>query len=498
MISASEPQDILRWLVDRKLYNTVMAFEKETGVSLLGYSGKIRTVRDLCFEGDYVSLRDLISRLCPSDGDAINSILIQELRERLRDVHSRSDMAEFLEMLERVQNSLSVKQYRTFSDAASNGGSPDPIVFSNWKGTGARYELFEMIVERLQPLFPNDISPLEDADISPILSKPENPLSLPPVIASPSSIAPPTRRTFEIRGEFKKSQSSIPIRAVAFSNSGKYLAVGTCVNSLTVCDIPTMDPIGRSRKLHAGSVFACAWSPDDTLLATGSNDQLLRVASVARVLECDEEDRPIRLQLDLGTVRSLVFSQSGGSLIAGFSSDSIVREIECNSGAVVNRFDCKQLGGYINSVSRLNDMIVAACSSGEVCVFDSRLDRARIWTSLSSQEGLPAVADISPDGNCVGIGSGTGAVSLWDIRSASGPVWNKADMHSESVRAVKFSATGSWLASASFDKTVKVTSTTFDDISILSGHSDRVVGLAWCKGEYLASSGTDGRVVLWS
>ena len=507
MTPDSESRDILRWLVGRKLYKTAMSFEMETGVSLLTYSGKLRLVRDLCFDGDFTALTELTASLLPRNSDISIAILVQHLKEDLWEVKSKSDVSAFVTRLERYGDSLPGPLYRTFIEAASDGAPHDHTLFTNWSGPGGRYELFEKILKHLEPLFPNDV--MRTANLP---DRENHPLSIPVLRESTTfdslSLSPqsaPGNRRFRMQAEYKESKSSNPIRSIAFSNSGKYLAVGTSAHSIVLCDIPTMTPISRSRKLHAGSVFTAAWNADDSLLATGSNDQLIRISSVVRILENDEEERPLRLQLDLGTVRSLIFSEIGDSLIAGFSSDSVVRTVACESAIIVNRFDCNQLGGYVNTVARTETLITAACSSGEVCVFDSRIDpsRSRIWTSATSHDGLPAVADMCPLGKHVAIGSGTGEVSVFDLRNikSRSPVWKKGDMHSESVRGVKFSSSGSWLASASFDKTVKVFSTNnFEnsEISVLTGHSDRVVGQAWCKGDYLASSGTDARVVLWS
>ncbi len=72
--------------------------------------------------------------------------------------------------------------------------------------------------------------------------------------------------------------------------------------------------------------------------------------------------------------------------------------------------------------------------------------------------------------------------------------------HSESVRSVTFSPDGKYLASCSWDNTVKLWSLELQkEVSTLQGHSEYVNSVVFSPdGKYLASGSYDNTVKLWS
>jgi hypothetical protein len=511
---------VLKWLVDQGFLASAMSLEEESGVSLHGYSGKIGLLKELCFKGDFIKLREFLSEVLPAGCETIRLILVQELKEDLFNVSSRSEMSDFVDKLTRYRDVLPGALYWSFVDAATMGVPRNHKLFYGWNGVAARYELFGRILTVLEPIFPDCIAPtalksLSKNFLSVALHEYSEKYDLEaltrPIKQSantkPGIIPEAKKSKFELKNTFTESTSSNPIRAIAFSNSSRYLAVGTNTHSLVICEVPTLEAVGKSKKSHAGSVFTCAWSPDDRLIATGSNDQLIRITPVSRLIEGEDSEQGFRLQLDLGTIRCLNFMAASGpnSIVVGFSSDCITRIIDFSSGAVVTRLNPNITGAYVNSIGVCGGLVAAGLSSGEVCLFDSRTqpDRACIWSCISNPEGLPAVVDVSILGHHVGIGDGTGKVALWDIRqpSCADALWSKKDMHADSVRSVKFDTGCNWLASASFDKMVKLVDlgqNNYSDIVELAGHDDRVVGLAWSSDGHLASCGTDAKVIIWS
>jgi hypothetical protein len=508
---------VLKWLYHHGFYKTAMVFEEESDASLHGYSGKMRLIRDMCFGGDFDKLIELSCEIFPEDNILRGMILCQQLREELKKVSTRGEMSAFVERLTRNRDFLPGQTYWSFVDAATVGAPKDHKVFSRWRGESDRYDLFRDIVDKLEPLFPNCIEPIALRDY------PDDPLSkalqeyaqnheneleslfqvVPFSAPRRSGSTSPRRVQLVKHSEFVDPNSGAqPIRAATFSNSGSYVAVGTNNHSIVLANSPELEVISQSTKLHAGSVYSLAWSSDDRLIATGSNDQLIRITPVSK-LNGNSSDKSIRLQLQLGTPRSVIFSPSApGNIIAGFSMDAVVREIDYTSGVVVNRYDCKQVDSNVNSLSVRGHYLLAASSSGQVCLFDSRNSQEIIWSHSTSERKVPAVADITCDGHYVATGDGTGHVAVWDLRHRKNSVWTDSKMHTESVRSVKFNFGGTRLATASFDKTVKVVesfATSNDSYVLEGGHTDRVVGLDWSKDDrFLVSSGTDSRVVLYS
>ena len=79
------------------------------------------------------------------------------------------------------------------------------------------------------------------------------------------------------------------IRAIDIHPSGRYFAVGSNSKVLRVCAYPDIRNVRtdmvpqpakvvyKKNKHHLGSIYCMAWSPSGRLIATGSNDKLVKL-----------------------------------------------------------------------------------------------------------------------------------------------------------------------------------------------------------------------------
>lgn len=79
------------------------------------------------------------------------------------------------------------------------------------------------------------------------------------------------------------------IRAIDVHPSGKYFSVGSNSKTLRICAYPETrniraDSVPQPAKVlykkgkhHLGSIYCVAWSPSGRLIATGSNDKLVKI-----------------------------------------------------------------------------------------------------------------------------------------------------------------------------------------------------------------------------
>lgn len=142
---------------------------------------------------------------------------------------------------------------------------------------------------------------------------------------------------------------------------------------------------------------------------------------------------------------------------------------------------------------------LASGAYGRVVVWDLQIGQPnRILTNV-----LGAVNDLkfSPDGTVLAIAGGQPSAKgdLRLVNVADGKLLATLGGHVDVVSSVSFSADGKYLASASFDKTVKVWNVaTRQIVSTFNGHSDVVYAVAFGPtGEWYATASKDrtGRLV---
>ena len=185
-------------------------------------------------------------------------------------------------------------------------------------------------------------------------------------------------------------------------------------------------------------------------------------------------------------------------LYAGSSGDAIVRQIDPIKGTIVSKYSCAPPSlndsSFINSVSASEQVVVCALSNGTVVAIDDRCSSSS-WRISSGNTS--AVAHCR--GKFIAVGTESGNVSLYDIRQESIPLWTAKAAHSGACRSVSLSHSLNHpiVASASFDKKIKIWKNS-ETVTILEDqHTDRVVHVDWSPDGSLVSCGTDSTVLLW-
>ena len=287
-------------------------------------------------------------------------------------------------------------------------------------------------------------------------------------------------------GEFPSIQCENSIVCVAFSQDGKFLAIGVG-NTIELWEGDGSKKIATLEG-HMGFVNCVAFEPKGERLASGSEDKTLRLWEVAT------GKTVATLEGHTSRVTCVAFDPKGERLVSG-SEDQTLRLWEVATGKTV-----ATLEGHTGFVT-----CVAFDPKGERLVSGSEDKTLRLWevatgkpvATLEGHTGFVTCVAFDPKGERLVSGSEDKTLRLWEV--ATGKTVATLEGHTDSVYCVAFDPKGERLASGSWDTTVRFwEAATGKPVATLEGHTNWVTCVAFDpKGERLLSGSHDTTVRLW-
>jgi RNA polymerase sigma factor (sigma-70 family) len=242
------------------------------------------------------------------------------------------------------------------------------------------------------------------------------------------------------------------------------------------------DPFAVHVQPVAREVWSVAFSPDSKTVASVSD----RSARPGELVLWDVHTRKPRHRVRQHGARAVAFSPNGQAVAVANYYDRTVRIYDVSNGRLL-----RTLHGHASGVNSL------AYSPDGSTLATAGLDRtSRLWNTIDGQlratldghtdDGVYSVA-VSPNGKWVASCGFDRTARVWDL--VTGRMLGVLQGHREPVESVAFAPDG-MLATASWDRTIKLWDTSGTLIATLEGHALPVLSIAFSSDGKLLVSGS--------
>ncbi|KAK4071306.1 hypothetical protein Purlil1_13473 [Purpureocillium lilacinum] len=232
--------------------------------------------------------------------------------------------------------------------------------------------------------------------------------------------------------------------SVAFSPDSTLVASGSGDKTIRLWGVATGECV-QTLEGHDDSVTSVAFSPDSTLVASGSNDETIRLWRVATG-ECVQT-----LEGHDDSVTSVAFSPDS-TLVASGSDDKTIRLWRVATGECVQTLEGHD--SLVSSVAFSPDSTLVASGSDDKTIRLWRVATGECVQTLEGHNRWVSSVAFSPDSTLVASGSGDKTIRLW--RVATGECVQTLEGHDSLVYSVAFSPDSALVASGSYDKTIRL------------------------------------------
>ena len=296
------------------------------------------------------------------------------------------------------------------------------------------------------------------------------------------------------------------VYSVAFSPNGQVIASGSDDETIRLWDANTGAHL-RTLEGHTKSVTDVAFSPDGQVIASGSFDDTIRLWRVNRGTHLRTLDEH-KLSL------SYVAFSPDWQVIAGGAIDDVINLLDMRTGSHIRTLTTGDEDFVYppNGIAFSPDgQTLASSSNGwypwyAIRLWDTNTGKLK-HTLEDSNRDWTYVYDVafSPDGQVLASGMGnetwqrtySGGVVLWDANT--GAHLRTLKGHASYVYSVAFSPDGQMIASGGRDRTIRLwDANTGAHLGTLKGHNYYINSVAFSPdGRTLASGSSDKTIRLW-
>ncbi|KAH9003888.1 WD40-repeat-containing domain protein [Lactarius hatsudake] len=285
------------------------------------------------------------------------------------------------------------------------------------------------------------------------------------------------------------------IMAIAMSPDNKVLAAGSNDSTIVLYDMDKRSTIGLPLTGHTSAIRSLTFSKDGQLLASGSDDFTVRLWNVQTGKKiCDP------LYGHTSCVSSVRFSPDMKQLLVG-AEDYTIRSFDMDSLPIWGK-SFGETGPILSAVSLLDGDSVLACDGFGIWRWN--LDDGHVenvpFEGHSEHLSSIRLASISSLGTLVATAGRNQAVMIWAADSGK-LVCGPLEGHSDRIFTLSFSADGKMVASGSEDQKVWVWSAETGQriCGPMEGHTASVKSVCFSPdGKQVASGSDDNAAIIWS
>ena len=228
--------------------------------------------------------------------------------------------------------------------------------------------------------------------------------------------------------------------SVAFSPDGNWIVSGSGDNTILVWDWRSEKVILGPLLGHTSYVVSVAFSPDGQRIASGSED------TAVIVWDTKSGEKLHRLMGHTDDVRSIAFSPDGRMIISG-SYDTTIVTWDSETGEAVHSLT---LGAQITSVMfSPNGQYLAIATRSGIEVRD-----VQSWQRICGGYCVGWIIAVAPDNERVAYSDGYG-IRIMQLMTGK-PIMGPTKGHTGNVYSLAFSPDGTWIASGSYDGTIRI------------------------------------------
>ncbi|QPC82368.1 WD40 repeat domain-containing protein [Phototrophicus methaneseepsis] len=312
------------------------------------------------------------------------------------------------------------------------------------------------------------------------------------------NVAPITAETVESIQEFFSSSVHEPWgRSVAFSPDSTLLATGSDDGIIRLWDVETLELV-QEIPAHDGSVLELAFSPDGALLVSGSWDETAR----AKIWSMETFEEITILNGHFDDIISIKFANNGEILAtAGGGNDRNIVFWDVASlleTGTANELRSVELSGGVDGIAFASDDMLFAAGTwdGHAYIWGPEKEDLDHLYTLDHGEAITEI-DFNPTGTLLVTVGKDRIARLWDTETGL-EVGILSD-HRREIWSVDFNPTGDLIVTCGLDETMRIWDVS--DQRQLANLENMGAGITDCAfspdGSLIASIDTNGVVRLW-